>query len=68
ICQAETLAFGDGRNDVPMITWAGLGIAMGSAKPEVQAAADRIAPPFDEDGLAQAIEELLAEHGCATSA
>lgn len=65
ICQEETLAFGDGRNDVPMITWAGLGIAMGSANPEVRAAADRIAPPYDEDGLAQAIEELLAEHGCA---
>jgi Cof subfamily protein (haloacid dehalogenase superfamily) len=64
VSREETLAFGDGRNDLPMITWAGLGVAMGSAQPEVQAAADRVAPPYDADGLAQVIEELLVEHAC----
>jgi Cof subfamily protein (haloacid dehalogenase superfamily) len=59
ISRAETIAFGDGANDLPMIQWAGLGVSMGSAKPEVLAAADKIAPPYDEDGLATVIEEIL---------
>lgn len=61
IAQAETVAFGDGNNDLPMIEWAGLGVAMGAAKPHVRAAADRISPPYDEDGLGIVIEQLLAE-------
>jgi Cof subfamily protein (haloacid dehalogenase superfamily) len=59
IDQEDTVAFGDGTNDLPMIEWAGLGVAMGSAKPEVLAAANRIAPPYDEDGLAVVIEGIL---------
>jgi len=63
IQQEETIAFGDGNNDLPMIQWAGLGVAMGTAKPHVRAAADYVAPPYDEDGLAVAIERLFGVMG-----
>jgi Cof subfamily protein (haloacid dehalogenase superfamily) len=56
IAQAETLAFGDGNNDVPMLQWAGLGIAMDHGRPSAQLAADRIAPPGDpETSFARAV-------------
>ncbi len=58
--QREVIAFGDGHNDIPMIRWAGLGIAMGTGKQEAMTVADRIAPPFDEDGFGMIVEELLA--------
>jgi hydroxymethylpyrimidine pyrophosphatase-like HAD family hydrolase len=48
----RTVAVGDGDNDLEMLRWAGLGIAMGQATREVHEAADEIAPPVDEDGLA----------------
>lgn len=62
IAREATMAFGDGNNDIPMIEWAGLGVAMGTAKAHVQAAADTIAPPFDKDGLGIFIEQLMAVH------
>ena len=65
--QSETIAFGDGLNDLPMIKWAGLGVAMGTAKPEVIAVADRTAPPYDEDGLGMFIEEMLAKEQTSLS-
>jgi Cof subfamily protein (haloacid dehalogenase superfamily) len=52
-------AVGDDVNDIPMIQAAGLGVAMGNAAAEVKAAADRIAPAHDEDGLATVIGWLL---------
>ncbi len=52
-------AVGDDINDVPMIRGAGLGVAMGNALPAVKAAADRIAPTHDEDGLVQVVRWLL---------
>ena len=55
----QTIAFGNGYNDVDMLRWAGLGVAVGDAVPEALEAADRIAPPMEEDGAAQVIEELL---------
>ena len=58
---AQTITFGNGYNDVRMLEWAGLGIAVGDAVPEALAAADRIAPPFSEHGVAQVLEELLSE-------
>ena len=57
--RSETIAFGNGYNDVQMLEWAGLGIAVGDAVPEALAAADSVAPPFDEHGVAQVLEELL---------
>jgi len=59
IADEEICAVGDDMNDLPMIRGAGLGIAMGNALPEVQAAADRIAPSHDEDGLVQVVEWIL---------
>ena len=55
----ETVAFGNGYNDVRMLEWVSLGIAIGGAVPEVLAVADRVAPPIEEDGAAQVLEELL---------
>lgn len=59
IAQAETVAVGDSGNDISMIRWAGLGVAMGNASPDVLAAADWVAPPVGEGGLATAIERFL---------
>ncbi|MFS3128403.1 HAD family hydrolase [Nocardioides sp. Bht2] len=49
---ADTLAIGDGRNDLEMFGWAGRSVAMGQAVPEVQAAADAVTLPVDEHGAA----------------
>jgi Cof subfamily protein (haloacid dehalogenase superfamily) len=55
----EICAAGDDVNDIPMIRSAGLGVAMGNALAEVKAAADRVAPTHDEDGLVQVVDWLL---------
>jgi len=57
--QAETMAIGDNDNDVDMLAWAGLGVAMGNAPAAVKASADYVAPPIEEDGAAQAIERFV---------
>lgn len=60
IAQGDVMAFGDSHNDVPMLTWAGLGVAMPHALPEAHAAADVIAPESDPNcSLAVAIDLLL---------
>jgi hydroxymethylpyrimidine pyrophosphatase-like HAD family hydrolase len=56
----RTAAIGDQTNDLSMITHAGLGIAMGNAHPTVAAAADRHTARCEDDGVAQAIDHLLA--------
>ncbi len=56
---SETLAFGDGHNDIPLLQTAGLGVAVGNAKPELKAVAGRIAKPNTEDGVAQMLAELF---------
>lgn len=56
--QSETVAIGDGPNDITMLKWAGLGIVIGPAPEEVLAAADWVVD-CSGDGFAQAIEELL---------
>lgn len=52
-------AFGDMPNDLPMIAWAGRGIAVANAHPDVLAAADAHAPSNDDDGVAVTVEPLL---------
>ena len=59
IPREETIAIGDGENDISMLRWAGLGIAMANAPDNVKAAADVIAPACDEDGAAWAMEKYL---------
>jgi hydroxymethylpyrimidine pyrophosphatase-like HAD family hydrolase len=46
------VAIGDGRNDIEMLKFAGLGIAMGSAPDEVKAAADEVTKSVTDDGVA----------------
>jgi Cof subfamily protein (haloacid dehalogenase superfamily) len=55
----EVVAFGDMPNDVPMLEWAGLGVAVANAHPDAIAAADEIAPANDEDGVAVVLERLV---------
>ena len=59
IPQTQVMAVGDQDNDIPMIVWASLGVAMGNDSPAVKAVADWIAPPLAEDGAAVAIEQFL---------
>ena len=61
IRQSETVAFGNGYNDIQMLEWVNLGIAVGDAVPEALAAADIIAPAFAEHGVAQVLEDLLRD-------
>ena len=55
------VAIGDEANDRDMIANAGLGIAMGNATPELKALARRVTADHDHDGLAEALEPILAE-------
>jgi Cof subfamily protein (haloacid dehalogenase superfamily) len=59
----EVLAAGDAGNDVEMLAWAGLGVAMGNAVEPALAVADWVTVRNDEDGLARAIENVLAQVG-----
>ncbi|MBK7779842.1 MAG: HAD family hydrolase [Ardenticatenia bacterium] len=52
-------AFGDMPNDLTMLRWAGRGVAMANAHPEVRAAADLIAPSNDDEGVALVIAGWL---------
>ena len=56
---ADTVAVGDGDNDIEMLRWAARGVAMGQADPEVVAAADEVCAPVWDDGLADVLESLL---------
>lgn len=58
ISREEMAAFGDSYNDLPMLEYAGLAIAMGNAKPELKVVADYIAPSYEEEGFATAVEEI----------
>jgi HAD superfamily hydrolase (TIGR01484 family) len=51
VAQGDTLAVGDGRNDIEMLRWAGRGVAMGQAVEDVKAAADAVTETVYEDGI-----------------
>lgn len=55
----DVVAFGDMLNDVPMLEWAGRGVAMGNAHALVKAAANEVTSAFDEDGVAVVLERLF---------
>lgn len=56
---ADVLAFGDMPNDVPMMIWAGHGVAMANAHAEVLAVADEVTLSNDEDGVADYLARLF---------
>ena len=56
IVAADVVAFGDMPNYVPMLRWAGLGVAMGNAHPDAIEAADEVTAPNTDDGLARVLE------------
>lgn len=57
---ADTIAFGDMPNDIPMFGWAAYGVAMANAHDELKAVADEVTASNDEDGIAEVLERLLA--------
>ena len=57
----EVAAFGDMLNDVEMLQWAGAGYAMASGSSRLIKAVGRVCPGFDQDGVAQVIEAILAD-------
>lgn len=54
----EIIAFGDSENDLEMLRFAGIGVALGNAEPEVKAAADYVTDDIDEDGVAKALRHF----------
>lgn len=55
----ETAAFGDGTNDIAMLTGAGIGFAMGNACQETREAADKVTLSNEEEGVAYEMEQIL---------
>lgn len=59
IAQSEVMAIGDHNNDIEMLAWAGLGVAMGNGTEAARAAANVVAPPIEADGAAWAIDTFI---------
>lgn len=59
ITQQETMAVGDQDNDVEMLNWAGLSVAMGNGSAKAKAVANYVAPTVEEDGAAWAINQFV---------
>ena len=57
--RAQTIAFGDGENDVELVEWPDYGIAVANAHPRVKAVARWVCPPAEDEGVARVIEALL---------
>ena len=55
----EVMAIGDSPNDKEMISYAGLGVAMENAHPEIKRIADYITSSYEEEGVARAIERFV---------
>ena len=55
---AETMAFGDGGNDIPLLRAAGIGVAMGNGRDDVKAIADYVTTHIDADGVAHALRHF----------
>jgi hypothetical protein len=61
IAPHEVVAFGDMPNDLALIEWAGLGVAVANAHPALRDAADEVTASNDDDGVALVIERILSE-------
>ena len=59
VTAADVVAFGDGGNDIEMLQWAGTGVAMGNARPQVQAAANHVTTTVEQGGIAAFLQPLL---------
>ena len=58
LTREQSIAFGDGGNDVEMLQYAGIGVAMGNACPEAKAAADYVTDDILADGLANGLRHF----------
>lgn len=56
---ADTIAFGDMPNDIPMFAWAAHGVAMANAHDELKAVANEVTSSNEDDGIAIVLERLL---------
>ncbi len=61
VLAADVWAFGDMPNDLPMLAWAGTSFAVANGHPDVLSAATHTCPSNDEDGVAQTLENILAQ-------
>ncbi|HOF19133.1 MAG TPA: Cof-type HAD-IIB family hydrolase, partial [Phycisphaerae bacterium] len=61
VTREQVMAIGDNANDVEMLRWAGIGVAMANAAPEALAAADVVTDHHDSDGAARAIHRLILD-------
>jgi len=61
ILPEEVMAFGDEENDISMLQYAGMGVAMENAKPNVKKIARRITLSNKMDGVAEVINQYLLE-------
>lgn len=61
IDSGEVIAIGDGGNDIEMLHWAGLGVAMGNASDAVKAEADTVTDTNEQDGVAKVIKKYIFE-------
>lgn len=60
LTREELIACGDGFNDVSMIGYAGLGVAMDNAQPAVKQVANYVTSSCDEDGVAKVVEKFIS--------
>ncbi|WP_294740021.1 Cof-type HAD-IIB family hydrolase [uncultured Exiguobacterium sp.] len=67
IAQEEVIACGDGNNDLSMIEWAGLGVAMANAADTVKEKAQYMTASNDEDGVALVVEKFMMDEEPAIS-
>jgi Cof subfamily protein (haloacid dehalogenase superfamily) len=56
---AQTVACGDGENDRELLDWAGFGVAVANAHPDILARADLVVPSVEDEGVAQLLEAYL---------
>ena len=61
IRREETVAFGNGYNDVHMLIWAGMSVAVDGSVPQVLEVADVVAPSMEDDGVARVLDGLLEQ-------
>ena len=59
LTREDAICCGDGFNDISMIKYAGVGVAMGNAQPPVKEAADYVTGTNDEDGLVEVVDKFV---------